>query len=199
MRNNSEKSDKGGKTNKQRRYTKLPFCFFPFRAPPPSILKPRRIQCWLRIKETFGWQRDSWSNTHGIQTMPSSLVIKYVMLGKIFSGSKRLTISQRRFICRLSWWSGSGGLCNCLRAIRMGICMLPLIFILLIYLVLFIISTCFPLLLITASQGDRPGRKYSLSFTDTVGNRSTLEVQTVPVINWGWELSLRASKWKWKC
>ena len=35
MRNTSEKSEKGGRTHQQRRYTKLPFCFFPFRAPPP--------------------------------------------------------------------------------------------------------------------------------------------------------------------
>lgn len=196
MRNNSEKSEKGGRTNKEDTQNCL-FVSFLLELQ-PLLLKPR-IQCWLRIKETFGWERDSWSNTHGNQTVPSSLVIKYVMLGKIFSGSKRLTISQRRSICWLSWWSGSVGLCNCLRAIRVGIYMLPLMFILLINLVLFIISTCFPLLLITASQGDRLGRKYSLSFIDAVGNWSTLEVQTVPMINWGWELSLRASKWKWKC
>lgn len=176
MRNTSEKSEKGGRTHQQRRYTKLPFCFFSFRAPPPSILKPRKIQCWLRIKETFGWEGDSWSNAHVVKTVPSSLVIKYVMLGKIFSGSKRL--SQRRFICWLSWRSGSGGLCNCLRAIRVGICMLPLMFILPINLVLLIISTCFPFLLITAFQGDRLGRKYFLSFVDAVGNWSTLEVQS---------------------
>lgn len=51
----------------------------------------------------------------------------------------------------------------------MGICMLPLMFILLINLVRFIISTCIPLLLITASQGDRLGRKDFLSFIDAIG------------------------------
>ena len=55
---------------------------------------------------------------------------------------------------------------NCLRAATVSISMFPLMFILLINLVLFIISTCFSLLLITISQGDRMGRQYFLHFID---------------------------------
>lgn len=50
----------------------------------------------------------------------------------------------------------------------MGIWILPLMFNLLTNLVLFIISTCFALWLLTASQGDRMDRHYFPHFTDVL-------------------------------